>query len=298
MQNEGRNMERIFDTIGSIALICFLNVSVEGGSATNNYSSSGSLPVSAPITTESAGQQGKLASQSVVRVVCKSTNMGGTGFLHKSGRIVSAAHVVAGRPETDIVIVTPSQRIVAVKSFKVDDQLDLALITPSETIGGSALPISQKDEIAVGTPVVTWGFPAGYNGITPLLTVGYLAGVDHLPIQNGVSPARWVINAAFNGGNSGGPVLSQEDGSVIGVVSSKLAPIPPYIESALAALANQKSGFTYTRTLPSGKTETISEGQVVAEVLTYLRSQTQLVLGHAVTSQDLVAFLKKEGIAP
>jgi hypothetical protein len=92
--------------------------------------------------------------------------------------------------------------------------------------------------------------------------------------------------------------LSQEDGSVIGVVSSKLAPIPPYIESALSALANQKSGFTYTRTLITGKTETISEGQVVAEVLTYLRSQTQLVLGHAVTSQDLMLFLKREGLEP
>jgi hypothetical protein len=93
-------------------------------------------------------------------------------------------------------------------------------------------------------------------------------------------------------------VLSQEDGSIIGVVSSKLAPIPSYIESALDALANQKSGFVYTRTLASGKTENISEGQVVAEVLTYLRSQTQLVLGHAVTSQDLKAFLKKEDVEP
>jgi len=291
-------MKTIATTIASIALICLLNVSAKGESIMTDYSSSASRPVSAPITTESAGQQGKLASQSVVRVVCKSTNMGGTGFLHKSGQIISAAHVVTGCPQTDIVIVTPSQKMLAVKSFKADAQLDLALITPSENIAGNALPISQKAEIAVGTPVVTWGFPAGYNGLIPLLAVGYLAGIDRLPTQSGLTPPRWVINAAFNGGNSGGPVLSQEDGSVIGVVSSKLAPIPLYIESALAALANQKSGFTYTRTLASGKTETISEGQVVAEVLTYLRSQTQLVLGHAVTSQDLVAFLKKEGITP
>ncbi len=263
-----------------------------------DQNSSASLPVSAPITTESAGQQGKLASQSVMRVVCKSTNMGGTGFLHKSGRIISAAHVVIGCPETDIAIIMPSGKILSVKSFKADPQLDLVLIIPSETIAGNALTISNKTEITVGTPVVTWGFPAGYNGLMPLLTVGYLAGVDRVQTQTVLTPLRWVINAAFNGGNSGGPVLSQEDGSVIGVVSSKLAPIPPYIESALAALANQKSGFTYTRTLLSGKTETVSEGQVVAEVLTYLRSQTQLVLGHAVTAQDLMVFLNKEGVAP
>jgi|LQYC01.1.fsa_nt_gi S1-C subfamily serine protease len=291
-------MKKFSATVGAILILSLLNMSTEGGSSMNDYSSSASLPVSAPITTASAGQQGEIASQSVMRIVCKSTNMGGTGFLHKSGRIISAAHVVAGCPQADLVIVTPSRKILTVKSLSTDLHLDLALITPSETLSGPALLISQKTEIAVGTPVTTWGFPAGYNGLMPLLTVGYLSGVDRLQTPNGSSPARWVINAAFNGGNSGGPVLSQEDGSIIGVVSSKLAPIPSYIESALDALANQKSGFVYTRTLASGKTENISEGQVVAEVLTYLRSQTQLVLGHAVTSQDLKAFLKKEDVEP
>lgn len=289
-------MKIIITTAFNIILICSLSLLAKGESTMNDQSSLTSITVSAPITTEAAGVQGKLAAQSVMRVICKSTNMGGTGFLHKSGLIITAAHVVTGCPQSDIVILTPSGKIFSIKSMKVDAQLDLALITPSETIAGNSLTISQKTEIAVGTPVATWGFPAGYNGFIPLLTVGYLAGIDRIQTQTGLTSLRWVINAAFNGGNSGGPVLSQEDGSVIGVVSSKLAPIPPYIESALAALANQKSGFTYTRTLTSGEKETVSEGQVVAEVLTYLRSQTQLVLGHAVTSQDIMIFLKKEGV--
>jgi len=106
------------------------------------------------------------------------------------------------------------------------------------------------------------------------------------------------VNAAFNGGNSGGPVLNAEDGSVIGVVSSKLAPIPPIIESALMALQQQSSGFMYTKTLPDGSQESISEGRVIGDVLRYLRSQTQLVLGHAVTSYDLRQFLINNGIEP
>ncbi len=122
------------------------------------------------------------------------------------------------------------------------------------------------------------GFPAGYSGLIPFLTVGYLAGGDRVLTQTGLTPLRWVINAAFNGGNSGGPVLSQEDGSVIGVVSSKLAPIPPYIESALAALANQKSGFMYTRTLQQEKQDRIGKGKLWLK-FNHLRSQTQLVLG-------------------
>ena len=131
--------------------------------------------------------------------------------------------------------------------------------------------------------------------VAELETVGFLSGVDRIP---GTSTLRWVVNAAFNSGNSGGPVLTVDDGAVVGVVSSKLAPIPPLIEGALEALGNQGSGFRYTRTMPDGTTVTISEGQLVAEVLNYLRSQTQLVLGHAVTSEDLRAFLKANKIEP
>jgi len=107
-----------------------------------------------------------------------------------------------------------------------------------------------------------------------------------------------VVNAAFNGGNSGGPVLNTEDGAVIGVVSSKLAPVPQIIESALEALLAQQSGFEYTRTMPDGSQENVSEGKIVGEILKYLRSQTQLVLGHAVTSYDLRQFLQANGIEP
>ena len=59
---------------------------------------------------------------------------------------------------------------------------------------------------------------------------------------------QWVVNAAFNRGNSGGPVVLIETGEVIGVVSSKLAPISPTAKSALDALEQQKSGFTYEGT--------------------------------------------------
>ncbi len=109
---------------------------------------------------------------------------------------------------------------------------------------------------------------------------------------------RWVINAAFNGGNSGGPLINVEDGTVIGVVSSKLAPIPAYIESALEALKNQKSGFSFTKTKTDGTTEQVSEGQIIADILQHLRNQTQLVIGHTVLLEDIKKFLKQNGVKP
>ena len=116
----------------------------------------------------------------------------------------------------------------------------------------------------------------------PLLSVGYLSGVDQVKGEFGLSPPRWVVNGAFNSGNSGGPVISTEEASVIGIVSSKLAPIPKDVEDALNALRSSRTILMYKRRHPDGTLEDLSEGQIVAEVLHYLRSQTQLVVGYAV----------------
>jgi hypothetical protein len=127
----------------------------------------------------------------------------------------------------------------------------------------------------------------------PLLTVGHLAGGESI---NGIR--RYVVNAAFNSGNSGGPRLHLETGTVIGVAASKLAPLPPEIQSVLGQLAQQKFGMQWTRTLPDGTTQPISETQIVVEVLQFLRSQTQLVIGHAVVLDDLRSFLVNQGLTP
>jgi 2-succinyl-5-enolpyruvyl-6-hydroxy-3-cyclohexene-1-carboxylate synthase len=93
-------------------------------------------------------------------------------------------------------------------------------------------------------------------------------------------------------------VVNVEDGTVIGVVSSKLAPLPAVIESALSALEKQVSGMVYTAKKADGTKFTLSEGQVIGAVLQYLRSQTQLVIGYAVPVKDLREFLKKNGVSP
>jgi len=263
------------------------------------------MPTGAPLATDTTGQSGAIATSSVVRVICSAEGTGGSGFLHGSGKLISAAHVVAGCDPSTLVLIPSSGGRVTVSEIKLDVQLDLALLTPRQRIGGASFQISSRAALAVGAQVTTWGYPAGYNGAAPLLSVGWLAGEDRVKILVSpspptfvVSPPRWVVNAAFNAGNSGGPLLDVEDGTVIGVVSSKLAPIPESVESALNALKTQRSGMTYTRDYSDGRKETVSEGQVVAEVLHYLRGQTQLVVGHAVKSSDLRTFLKANGIEP
>jgi hypothetical protein len=108
-----------------------------------------------------------------------------------------------------------------------------------------------------------------------------------------VSPIvkHYVVNGAFNPGNSGGPLIASVDDAAVGVVVSKHAPITQWHLSALEALKNQKSGLQYTATDPSGNTVAFSEGQLVGDLLQYFRDMTQVVIGEAIASEELVRFL-------
>jgi S1-C subfamily serine protease len=259
---------------------------------------SNAIPVSAPVTTELAGKTAPIAQSSVFRIIDIGSGMGGTGFLHKSGRIITAAHVVSNPKISEIKIVRSNRTVIEVRSIEKDIDLDLAVIDPAVTISEKTLPIHSTTTAPAGMQVSTWGFPEGYRSFVPLLTVGYVSGIDNVNMPSGKAVPRFVINAACNSGNSGGPVLRLEDGAVIGVVSSKLAPIPPYIVSALEVLSNQQSGLTYEATDATGKKFTLTEGKIIGDVLTYLRSQTQLVIGHAVSTAQLVDFLRVHKIEP
>lgn len=251
------------------------------------------IPVSAPLLTDSSGRTGNIAVDAVFRIRCSSSARMGTGFLHSSGNVLTAAHVVAGSNPKDLLIVTAKGRKVEVAKVEKDQHLDIAILYPKKKIKAKALPISRKDAWPVGAQVSTWGYPAGYNGGNPMLSVGWLSGKDVVKSPTGKPVSRFVVNAAFNAGNSGGPLIDIETGEVIGIVASKLAPLPPYIESALKALRETKSGVTFTKTKPDGTKEQMVEAQVLEDVLQYLRSQTQLVVGRAVLPGDIQAFLKK-----
>lgn len=254
--------------------------------------------VSAPIDTESAGKSGEVAEESVMRVICGSQGSSGTGFLHHSGRIITAAHVVTDCAMPEVVVLTSAGDLVGVTGVAADDELDLALLTLARPMTARALFISKTTDLKVGSQVSTWGYPGGYRGWKPLLSVGYLAGMDARKSSAGRVIKRWVVNAAFNLGNSGGPLINIEDGGVVGVVSSKLAPMPPDIERAIEALTRQKYGFQFSATRPDGSSFKIPEAYIIAMVLRHLQSQTQLVIGHAVQLDDVRSFLEQSGLQP
>ncbi len=233
--------------------------------------------------SEHAGRGGSGAINSVYRVLCPDQNRGGTAFGHKSGQIITAEHLVRDCDVTKLRVIAPSGGSTDVSAVKVDADLDLALLTPTVTdFVKVPIDVTAETSFTMGAQLSTWGFPEGYTGRIPLLSVGYLAGVDERRVTPDVVVRKWVVNGAFNRGNSGGPVLETKTANVVGVISSKLAPIPRELETRLETLLKGGSGETRT----------------IAEILQHLRSQTQLVIGFATMTEDLRKFLKKNGVDP
>lgn len=250
--------------------------------------------------TVTPSQSGQVAVSSVFRIAWLKGGKSGSGsaFLHKSGKVITAAHIVEGcRPE-EVFLTTSKGKIVKIKHIVANSDFDLALLTPESKLTGNSFPISSDSLYTIGNQIVIWGYPGGYGSNLPLLSVGYISGQDQVQSKSGKPIKRLVVNGAINLGNSGGPLIHVESGEVIGVVSSKLAPIPKYIEDALEAMKHNNAITVFTRTMSDGSKVKMSTAQVAAEVLQYLRSQVQLVIGYAVVTGDIRTFLKDNGIDP
>jgi hypothetical protein len=88
-----------------------------------------------------------------------------------------------------------------------------------------------------------------------------------------------------------------DKGLVIGIVSSKLAPISPASLLILDYLSKEPAGLiTYTEVMSDGTKKIVTQGNILASVIDELRAQVQLVIGYAVTAKDIRQFLKDKKI--
>jgi S1-C subfamily serine protease len=238
---------------------------------------------------EYAGRGGRGAWESVFRVRCALTTPAGqrevdvgTAFGHKSGNVISAYHVVEEclHFNGSVKLAAADGNVSSAAVLISDSDLDLVLLKPDEGFVKNPFPIASGDWHTTGAQVTSWGFPAGYTWKAPLLTVGYLAGSvfdsQHPSIE------RWVVNAAINKGNSGGPLLETATPSVIGVVIQKLLPLTTEVESQLKTLS--KSGSP--------------EVKVLAQAMLHIAERSQLVIAYTVLTKDLRGFLQRGGVEP
>lgn len=257
---------------------------------------SNNLPIATQWTLNATAALPGQVVMSVVLVATASTGQKGTGWLASNLHIVTNEHVVRGGVASDIVVQFSDGTVVKVQRVEVDPLTDIAVLTLQQAVSNTPLKI----DVAVpdiGSRVCAWGHPLGYNGPQPILSVGYVAGFNaHQPTSIAAPQRRLVLNAALNPGNSGGPIFNWGESSVRAVAVTKHAPITPYLQSAIDALKNNRSGITFTATDGHGNTQMFVESQIVAEVLQYFRGMTQVVLGEAIAATDVTAFLNKHSV--
>ncbi len=222
------------------------------------------------------------AMNSVYRLACPDLGSAATAFGHRSGKVITAGHVVKNCEKSKIVLRNSSGETAGVSEVIVDADRDRALLTTTSKFVKASLSITTESKFTMGAQVSTWGYPEGYAGPLALLSVGHLAGVEEQRSPSGKVVRKWVVNGAFNRGNSGGPLLDTRQAAVIGIISSKLAPMSKELAAALVKL----------------KRSSRPEDKDIAKLIEHLRNQTQLVIGFATMTKDLRAFLVENGIEP
>lgn len=247
------------------------------------------IPISTQWLIDASDTSNVGVINSVYLIFCQKTQSKGTGFLIIQGFVVTNWHVIRDCSASEIIAISSSGKKIEFSELKYDENKDLAVLTPKVKLeGGLEL---DNSTIKTETKVITWGHPLAYNGPSPVLSVGYVAGFrDHKKDLTSQIVKRYIVNGAFNPGNSGGPLLTDGDKKVIGIVVAKHAPISNFLKSAIEALSKNASGvvFTYTE---NGIVKNFVESQVVAMLLEDQRKMTQVMLGEAILSSELISFL-------
>lgn len=139
----------------------------------------------------------------------------GTGFILEGGiYILTNEHVIHNAKQIRIAL-DSGHRYTAAYLIAADSDLDLAVLRADDPLPAT-VPLGDSDTVHQGDPVIAIGYPLGSAlGPEPTVTDGIISSIrtqGHL----------FQINAAINRGNSGGPLLSLKDGTVIGVIFAKI----------------------------------------------------------------------------
>ena len=205
--------------------------------------------------------------------------------------IITNEHVVHGCAAGELSATSSFGDHIAFSALKVDSVKDLAALSPNPPLAGG-LRLAKSSAIEIGSVMRTWGYPLGYNGPAPLLSVGYLSGFIARSTDKTKPVRHLVVNAAFNSGNSGGPLFAKADNEVVGIVVNKALPIfTPFVQSALQVFAKNTTGVGFTGTGADGKPVQFVESQIVAEIVGSLRDMTQVMIGEAIAVEEVASFI-------
>lgn len=181
----------------------------------------------------------------------------GTGFVYKSGIIITNAHVVDKASELKILYPDKTVETVTPDKIFLDETSDIAVVKVSKK-GLQPLPFANSDKVAVGQTVIAVGNPLGFR-LGNSVSAGILSGAGRA-IGSGYPFLQ--VDAAINPGNSGGPLFNLQ-GEVIGINSAKMAEIG--VEGLAFAIPSNTARGIAEALLKDGKVERATLGIGLSE---------------------------------
>jgi len=140
----------------------------------------------------------------------------GTGFIiHKSGLIITNAHVVEG--SEDIHVRLSDEREVQARLIGRDEKTDIALLQIDVEGALPVAPLGNSDNLMIGEWVIAIGNPFGLDHT---VTAGIVSAKGRRDVRPGNANSGFYdfiqTDASINPGNSGGPLINAH-GEVVGM---------------------------------------------------------------------------------
>lgn len=172
-----------------------------------------------------AVEQGKLKSlkdiifetQKLVVMIETDNGTQGSGFLYNlEGDLITNAHVVSG--SSKVKIKTADARELEGEVIGISTVTDVAVVRVPDLAGTEPLQVERKEKSEVGDEVLAVGSPLGFQNT---VTTGIISGLGRsFEIEPYMYTDLYQISAPIAPGNSGGPLVNQQTGEVLGINSA------------------------------------------------------------------------------
>ncbi|MFC3803677.1 S1C family serine protease [Cohnella sp. GCM10012308] len=141
----------------------------------------------------------------------------GSGFLYNDkGDIITNAHVVSGALK--IRVKTNDMSIYSGKLIGMNEEKDVAVVRVDALAGKEPIVVDKETKAEIGDTVLAFGSPLGLDNT---VTTGIISGVDRdMDIDDIKYRGIYQISAPITHGNSGGPLVLESSGKVIGINSA------------------------------------------------------------------------------
>jgi S1-C subfamily serine protease len=162
--------------------------------------------------------------------------LGTATLLNKPGHFVTASHVPAQNDQglviafkelaslADYQDTSDSQvKMFPVRIHATDPFHDLAILKADNDLA-SNMRIAGADAVPVGADIATFGYPHADHGRLVLTQQNAEIGARILINSGGIKAKHLVLNIQARPGQSGSPVISRTDGTLVGIVIGSYAP--------------------------------------------------------------------------